>query len=96
MITDEIFLVKSTRETRYYESRRALARAALEGYLDSKTKREAPIVVRFQRGPARVANSDIGDGIREYLKELPNFIASNINDRSDLTDAMEAKIGELL
>lgn len=92
---DEIFVVKG-RETRYFESRRALAKAAVEGYLEAKTQREHPLVVRFQRTPGHTPNSDLGPDIRRYLAELPNFVMSNVNERSSIVDAMEDHINKLL
>jgi len=93
---DEIFLVQSSKESRYYESRRALAKAAVEGYLDAKNRREAPVVVRFQRIPGKVANSDIGPGIRTYLEDLPSYVMAKSHERTSIVDAMEKRINELL
>lgn len=93
---DELFLVQDNRETRYYESRRTLAKAACEGYLNAKTHSKPPVVVRFQRVPSKVANSDIGPDILEYLRELPRYTQVSSHERQSLVDAMEKKINELL
>lgn len=93
---DEIFLVQDNREKRYYESRRTLAKAACEGYLNAKTHSRPPVVVRFQRIPGKVANSDIGPGILEYLRELPRYTQVSSHERMSIVDAMEKRINELL
>lgn len=93
---DEIFLVHNSKGSQYYESRRALAKAAVQGYLDSKNHREVPAVVRFQRVPGKVANTDIGDDIRSYLKELPNYVMASSHERMSIVDAMEQRINQLL
>lgn len=91
---DEIFVVQRHNKTQYYESRRSLARAVITGYVFEK--KQDPLIVRFQRVPGKVANSDIGPDIKSYLEELPNYLRTNVEERAYLVDAMERHINTLL
>lgn len=97
MITNEIFIIKSTNENFFYESRRELAKAVLKGWAGkSNHQKNAPIIIRYERGPTYNQNDDIAPKLREFLQELPDFIMSNAHERAELTNAMETKINEVL
>lgn len=97
MITNEIFMIKSRSETFFYTSRRELAKSVLKGFAGkSNYQKDAPIIVRYERGPTNRQNDDIAPLLRDFLKDLPDFIMSNAYDRAELTDAMESKINEVL
>lgn len=97
MISNEVFMIKSRSETLFYTSRRELSKSILKGFAGKTNyQKDAPIVIRYERGPTHQQNDDIAPALRNFLQELPDFIMSNAHERAELTDAMESKVNEVL